>query len=538
MKSEVKVGILFVVVTVLALAVALFLSEYTARLGTYRLVLHFKDVKGLAINADVELSGVRVGKVDTIDLAPSPDYPDRPVRVIVSVKQDVHLFKTDAWVLDQGGLLGDIFISVVRPSEEQLKAAGLARGVQVEPDEDIGGGELMGFAALGDEAQVLADRATQALDKMMDIYASPEMKADIQQFMAAMRLASGQITAITLGAAQLVNSLNQLVAANQGAVGSMIEDAQSALGEIRQGASQVNSLMQGFASGPLPGEIIITMANLRKTSEDLREITASARGMLANEENQKRLDQLLANAVDASANLRKISDSLAAVASDTEIQTDLKTSLTNLREITDNLKTVSEASRQVLANQENLEAINATIKNLAEASRQAVEISHKANSTLDRVDTTMDFLGGAGSALRPRQTTGRFTLEGEEDGRWRGDVNFDLQYGDNPNDFWRVGVRGVGDDGTINLQRSLPLGPSAYARFGLIGSRAGVGLDYRAQPGLLLEAEGWNPRDPRLDLRAIWGVTPELELTAGLNRALDRNDPFIGVQHVIRFNSP
>lgn len=538
MKAEVKVGILFIIVVFLAFGVALYLSEFSARWGTYRLVLHFKDVKGLAVNGNVMLSGVRIGKVESIDLTPSPQFPDLPVRVVVAIEDGVFLFETDTWRLDQSGLLGDIFVGVVRPSEEQLNAAGLVRGHPVRPGAEIAGGELMGFAALGNEAQVLADRAAQALQQFTDTYASPQMKADVQQFMAALKQTSGQLTVIAAGATQLVTSLNRLVASNQGAVSSMIQDAQGALTEIRAGAHQVNTLMQSFASGPLPGEILITMANIRKTSEDLREITAAARGMLANEQNQKRLDQLLANAVEASASLRQISAALAEVSGDAQMGEDLKTIFANLHEITDDLKAVSEASRQVLANKENLEAINATIKNLAEASQQAVEISHKANATLSRVDSTMDFLGGAGSALHPRQTTGRFRIEGEEDGRWRGDVNFDLQYGADPNDFWRLGVRGVGDDGTINLQRAMPLGSQGTARFGLFGSRVGLGLDYRAQPGLQLEAEGWNPRDPRLDLRLVWEASPQLELTAGLNRALDRNDPFIGVQHVIRFSSP
>ncbi|NLO74341.1 MAG: MCE family protein [candidate division WS1 bacterium] len=535
MKAEVKVGILFLVVLLLAVGVALYLSEYTSRLGTYNLVLHFRDVKGLAVRANVEMSGVRVGKVQSIALAPSPDFPGKSVRVVVSIDQEVKFFTTDAWVIDQSGMLGDRFVSVRRPTEPELAAAGLTRGATLAPDTHLDGGEIMGFAALGDQAQVLVANANRALDQLVSTYANPEIKRDVQLLLTSMKTAANQLNVITAGAAQLVANLNRLVVSNEASVRSIVTNADATVKQIRAGVMQLTGVVEGLASGPLPANLILTVANIRAASEALRTTAESAQGLIANPENQRRLDQLAANAAEASENLKVISASIRSMTDDPQLQEDFRTTLDNLRQVTEDLKEVSEASKQVFANKENLEAISTSIQNLAQVSEESVEIAQKTNVTLDRVQTTMTRLDGLATGVKPDLTTGRFRLEASGGSRWRGDADFDLRYGDDPLSFWRIGVRSIGDDGALNLQRSIPFSHDGYARVGVFGGRLGVGVDYLPEPDLMLEAEGWNPANPRLDLRLYYKVGPWTRLTTGINRALDRNLPFIGIEQSIEF---
>jgi phospholipid/cholesterol/gamma-HCH transport system substrate-binding protein len=524
-------------VTLLAVVVGLFLSNYAARLGTYPLYVHFKDVKGLVVGADVQMSGLRIGKVTQMALTPSPQFPEKPVLVTLAIDRDVHLFVSDAFVIDQVGVLGDKFVSVQRPSEQELAAAGEARGSALVPGAQLSGGELVGFAAIGDQAGMLVANANQALQQITATYANPEIRADITTVMLTMKSASVQLSTISGGAMKLVNTLNRMFAANESSVNSIITNARASMVDVRQGVAQVNAMLHSVASGPVPEDLTVTVANIRQASDDLRVTAETARGLLANPDNQKRMEELIQNAVDASNNLKQISETIRQAAGDPQLQADLKTSLDNLRQVTDDLRSMTETSRQVLINKQNLQAIGTSIQNVETASQQGVEVAQKANLTLQRVTDTMNRLNGLASGFQPDVVTGRFLLEGGNRNHWRGDANFDLQYGLNPNSFWRVGERSVGDNGTINLQRAVGLTPRTYARIGFIGSRLGIALDYRATPRLTLEAEEWNPRNPQLDTRIIYRAMPHLEVTAGLSKTLQQNNPFVGLQAVFDWSA-
>ena len=535
MKPEVKVGILFTLVILLAVAAALYLSEYTSKVGTYELVLHFKDVKGLAVHADVRMAGVKIGSVASITLSPSPDYPAKPVRVLITVDRNTKFFSTDTWVVDQAGVLGDLFVSVQRPTEEQLAATGLTRGTDLKAGQNLEGGEMTGFAALGDQAGVLVNNANKALEQIVATYANPQMKQDIQLLMGTMKGAAGQFNVIAAGAKQLVGSLNRMITANEGAVNQLVGDLTVTIKQVRQGVEQVTTILDGVTKGPIPGNLTIMVANIRAATEDMRATAAAARGLLANPENQKRIDQLAKNALEASENLKAISASVKSMTADPQMQADFRETLTNLHQVSEDLKAMSEASRTVFANKQNLEAIGTSIQNLKQISSQGVEITHKANDTLDRVQSTMTLLGGVGKGFKPDVTTARFRLETANHGRLRGDAAVDLQYGSNPHAFWRLGVRNVGNNGGLDAQRALDMGPRAYGRAGIFGGRLGLGLNYQASPDFGVELEGYNPTHPQLDLRLSYQIAPGMQITGGLYKALDENNPFIGVERDIQF---
>jgi hypothetical protein len=155
--------------------------------------------------------------------------------------------------------------------------------------------------------------------------------------------------------------------------------------------------------------------------------------------------------------------------------------------------------------------------------------------TFDRVQSTMNRLNNLATSIKPESTTGRFRLEAAGGDRWRGDVDFDLHYGPDPFAFWRLGVRSVGNNGVLDLQRAFPLNHRSYVRAGVIGSRLGAGMDYEASPRVVWEAEAWNPTDPRLDLRLYYQIVPGMQLTTGLYRTFNKNEPFVGFERDVPF---
>jgi len=168
---------------------------------------------------------------------------------------------------------------------------------------------------------------------------------------------------------------------------------------------------------------------------------------------------------------------------------------------------------------------------------RGVAVTEQAGEALTRVDRTMDQLGRVASNFQPDQSTGMVRLEATRGDALRADLNFDLVWGPDPSAAWRVGVRGLGAQETLNLQRSVPLGREAWLRAGVFGSKPGVALNYRFSPSGVVELEAWHPGENRLDLRTYWQLRDNYLLTAGVARFLRDNDPFIGLERVI-YRSP
>jgi ABC-type transporter Mla subunit MlaD len=527
------VGILFVAIMLLAIGVGLFLSNAGARWGTYHITLHFKDTKGLQTGADVLLSGVSIGKVAAVDLAPDPRFPELPVVVTLSLRRKVKLFNSDQFVIDQGALLGDRYVSVLRPSREQLTEAGQARGSELPPNSNLAGGPAQGFADLSGQATQFMGQAQASMNMLTGTYANEEIRKSIMVFMANASRASGQLEAITKGTARLLASLNRMVDLNQTVVNRSMGNVEVATKEIKVAAEQINGMIKSVSTGPLPAQLLITVANIRKSSDEMRASAELIRGMLANPTTQKRIDETVGNVCDITASLRSVTASLEKMATDPTVSNNLKETLANLQVTTENLKQISITSREFITDKQNLENLRQTLDNLRQASAEGITLTRKATGTLQRVDDTMNELGNITETASPRRTTTRLRMEVSNEHALRGDVDIDLNWATDPRNFWRVGVRGVGRGSALDLQRGLALGSRSLVRAGLIGGKLGAGLEYEIGSGTRVELEAWNPDENRLDLRSYFGLGGGWELTAGVDRLLHENDPFIGVQRVI-----
>lgn len=533
MTTEVKVGILFVAVALLVLVVAIYLTDLPSRLGTYHLTVHFGDVKGLTPGAEVRMSGVKVGKVVAAELGPSPDFPDQPAVVKLVVDKHISFFETDSFVIAQGTIVGDCLVTVRRPTQKQLAEAGLQRGKQIPPGSDLAGGPVIGFAGLSDRVEELLQEVHKSLQQVTDTYAGPELRNSLEQLMANLKTASGHVTEITQNTRQLVGNINRLVESNQATVSATLSNIEAASAGIKQSAEQVTSLIRGVTAGPLPAQLLMIVNNLRESSENIRASTEAVRQLVANPENQQRLERTIANVSEVAENVRVLTESLSSIAADPQVQEDLKVSLANLRATTANLKEITEASRQIMTSKENLEAITETLANAQQISQQGIEVTARAGRALDRVENTMDRLAEVTASVQPEHATGYLSMEATRGRALRVDLNLDLQYSPDPYEFWRVGIHDLGRAEKLNLQRSFRLGGRSYTRMGVFGNRPGISLDYQATPDLLLEAEAWDPEEDHLDMRAIYDLSSDWQLTAGMTDFLKDNQPFIGLQRTM-----
>jgi phospholipid/cholesterol/gamma-HCH transport system substrate-binding protein len=112
-RLETKVG-LFVFVGLVLLAVLLIqFSKGTSLFrGTYELRLHADNVGGLKQRASVLLSGVQVGGVSDIQLAPD----GKSVTILLKIYKDYKIYHDARFVIESANFLGDQYVSVIPTS--------------------------------------------------------------------------------------------------------------------------------------------------------------------------------------------------------------------------------------------------------------------------------------------------------------------------------------------------------------------------------------------------------------------------------------
>jgi phospholipid/cholesterol/gamma-HCH transport system substrate-binding protein len=134
--SQLRVGITVIVASV-TLAALLFLMSGTTGLFTRRIVLrsYFDNAEGLRAGAPVRLSGVDVGNVTHIMIAPGRPLTPVEVTMKVSTKYDYALRTDSITSLDTAGVLGETYIDI---DSSQAKGAPAKSGdvlpTQVHPD--------------------------------------------------------------------------------------------------------------------------------------------------------------------------------------------------------------------------------------------------------------------------------------------------------------------------------------------------------------------------------------------------------------------
>ena len=88
----------------------------------YELTANFDSVSGLRVGADVEMSGVPVGKVISISLDPDPMRNQAVVRL--RLDKDLHLSDDSIASILTSGLIGDKYVSISRGGSDHMLAPG------------------------------------------------------------------------------------------------------------------------------------------------------------------------------------------------------------------------------------------------------------------------------------------------------------------------------------------------------------------------------------------------------------------------------
>ena len=237
--------------------VLMFINSKTAHLFEDRITLHtyLTKAEGISTETTVKISGIEVGKVSSLDIA-----PDHRIHVKLIVYKRYHpLLRSDSKAaIGKLSLLGKSMIEITAGSTEQ---ALLADGAIIEVEEPLSVDELL--------AQLTP--VIHGVETSVKRFAAIMQKIEPQQV-------GNVVTNLEKSAQNIENVTAQLNSA-QGTIGMAINDP-----AFQQRFSRaITSIDQAFVQMEKRlHELETTSVNVSKSSEEFPAITAEFKGVLSN----------------------------------------------------------------------------------------------------------------------------------------------------------------------------------------------------------------------------------------------------------------
>lgn len=519
LSAEAKVGMFFLMALLVVGAIALFLGDFWVRARSYPVHVHFENVQGLVGGAEVRMAGVKIGRVSSVTLVPDPRFPKQPAAVRLAIYRDVPIYETDQFLIQQGALLGDKYVDVQRGSgrpKTLLPSGG-----------HLAGGKAVGIEDLTEETRALVKEARAALATIKGTFAT-EFNAQ------AIRLILTNVVGATTKADQLASqamALASYLTAEAQRSGPNVARVAANLAQASESVRTTAELVRRtLATSSIPHDAAVATSNLRSISQDLSAITDSFTQVLATPETRDKMQGAIDNMHQATAHLAQVTAQAEKMLGDEQTQGDLKQALARMRETAEHIAHLTAEYDRVLTDPKFRDDLQGTLAAARKAAESGTRTLDRAEETLQRTNEAIADLSHVGQAFTPDDVRARVDLQVPFKTSPQVNADVDIRYGRNPNAFWRVGVRNVGESEALTLQRAFPVGRDRL-RLGLTSGKVGAGYDVDLSPQMSLEADVWDPNDVHVDLRGSYRLMPRVDVLLGFSDIGDRSDPFVGVSY-------
>lgn len=295
-RLEWKVGLfVFIGLALLAALLLEFSKGLTFFRPTYEISLRSSNVAGLKPRAQVLMSGVQVGTVSDIRLAPD----GRTVTVMLRIYGAYQIHKDARFVFEQSGLLGDQYVSIV-PTQNQKEI--FADGGSAEAEAPFNLQEFTrsasGFIVRIDDT---VKKLNDALMNVSQIVLNPEALTNVSVTLANLREVSER-------ARNTVDKLDAVIATNGPTLGVSTSNLLAFSEQMSRFASGLNALVA--TNSP---EVHTVVKNLESSSESLKSLLSDVQAgkglagdLLKNEQVAVNVSQIASNLSITTSNLNRL----------------------------------------------------------------------------------------------------------------------------------------------------------------------------------------------------------------------------------------
>jgi phospholipid/cholesterol/gamma-HCH transport system substrate-binding protein len=285
-RLELKVG-LFVFIGLVLLAVLLigFSKGTTLFRSTYTILLHLNDVVGLQRNADVLMSGVKVGSVSDISLAPG----GKSVTISLRIYREFVIHKDATFRLEQSGFLGDQYVAI-RPNENMKSPFADMDVATADPAFSIQAAArtATGFVERLDHSLGKLD---ETLDQVRRLVLNEETLTNLSSTVATLRQVSEK-------ASITVQNVNSLLASNSPALDRSGSNLVVFTEQMSQFANGLNDVLNTNS-----GDLHMAIKNVEESTEKMNAILSDVRNGKGLAGSLMQNEQLSTNFANIASNL-------------------------------------------------------------------------------------------------------------------------------------------------------------------------------------------------------------------------------------------
>lgn len=278
MSSEARVGAITLLAVLIAIGFALVLPGVGLRRSEgYTVAMTVGDASGIAQGASVRMSGVAVGRVTTVGLAPSGE-----ALIILMINRDVQIPEGSRFRLATTGLVGEQFVSI-EP----------ARGrPPLQPGAVVQGEGAFSLERTAARLEAAADQVTQLVTNASNLITDPQMRADLKEAIRNAREATviaRQVLGEARGAVASVRRTANTVERVAGSIENVMDtdivavtrDLRTMSENLVAASERVQAFVESTAGdGALASDIKETAASLRDAGQRIRRMAEDLQGVI------------------------------------------------------------------------------------------------------------------------------------------------------------------------------------------------------------------------------------------------------------------
>lgn len=334
MNSTLKVGILTLAACALLIYMVFVIGDLRLTEKGYRFAISFYTVNSLSVGATVSMAGVKIGKVERIEI------DDDQVLVHVYIRDQKHrIRRRSTFTIGTAGLMGEKFVEII-PTRDQTSPYVAGNSV-------VEGTDPTRMEELFEQGNELLKKLQGLAVSAKDIIGDPELKASTKAIFKNAESASERVKEMLASVQQRTDSI----------VSNLDDILKQARDEVELNRENIRRLI----------------ANLRDFSQRLNDIA---------DDNRANLREIVDNIKDVSERLDQM---ILDLNKDRKMTNELRATVESLRKASDNAKEITREVKEII-----------TEKDIRTKIKTGLDDAHKIAQAVDKVflnikQTRIDF---------------------------------------------------------------------------------------------------------------------------------------------------
>ena len=415
MNQSLKVGIMTLATVAALIYMVYVIGDFSFTERGYNFTISFYAINGLNKGSNVSMSGVKIGKVTSIEIVDDQVY----VHAYISNKKH-HIRRKSTFTISSAGLMGEKYVEIM-PTRDYTSP-------YVADGEIIAGTDPVRMDELIEQGSMLLKRLQELTNSAKDIIGDPDLKEDTRTIFRNARNASDNVNEITVS---LRNRSDHIIESLDKILNNVNE-------EIEKNRQDLKSIIENF----------------KKVSDNVSNMTST---------NKDNLHDIISN---LKASTEKLDNMVAKLNENDKLTSDIRETMNSLKDASENAKVITNEVKEIVIDKDIKKQISNTLDDAHKLAKAVDKVFLNIQQT--KVDfkyllryhkDTEDMLSDINVDIYPNESY--FFRIGMEDVGNESDINVMLARDANTNFIKRAGIMkskvGIGVDYMLSKDIGLSL---------------------------------------------------------------------------------